>query len=64
MVCSSFVMRMILTFAFLWLLAGTGLSYWGREEFQAGAQKVFTLSVSKLLLSKLLPCNAGHAPSP
>lgn len=43
MKCSSFVLRMILMFLFLWLLAGTGLSYWGRNEFQEGSHRVYKL---------------------
>ena len=39
-------MRWILIFAFAWLLAGTGLSYWARNEFQEGADKIYTLSLS------------------
>jgi len=54
MVCSSFAMRMILTFAFMWLLAGTGLSYWGRNEFQEGAHKVYTLTTDLQIVFKEL----------
>mmetsp|Transcript_28581 Transcript_28581/g.33776 ORF Transcript_28581/g.33776 Transcript_28581/m.33776 type:complete len:567 (+) Transcript_28581:28-1728(+) len=45
MKCSSFVLRSLLGFLFLWLLAGTGLSYWGRNEFQLGASRVYDLCI-------------------
>ncbi len=43
--CRSWIMRSILVFAFMWLMAGTGLSYWARNDFQGGAEKVYILSL-------------------
>lgn len=45
MKCSSFVQRTILFLAFSLLTAGTGLTYYGRNEFQAGCVRIFARSV-------------------
>jgi hypothetical protein len=44
MKCSSFVQRAILFIAFTLLTVGTGLTYYGRNEFQAGCVQIFELS--------------------
>lgn len=63
MKCSSFVLRGLLAFLFLWLLAGTGLSYWGRNEFQSGAERVANLCTDLAAVFTALEVSAANIDS-
>mmetsp|Transcript_23169 Transcript_23169/g.67566 ORF Transcript_23169/g.67566 Transcript_23169/m.67566 type:complete len:565 (-) Transcript_23169:27-1721(-) len=52
--CRPRCFKAFLAIAFLWLLLGTGLSYWGRNAFQQGADKVYDISQSVAAIFELL----------